>query len=110
VIFGQDSNELVLPLEDFRRNHEGLDPHLFPILQDHVARSLAQAEAPRSFTEAVAALQPSHGRAGAGSTRRRASCAVARSSRARLKLRASSPKSRRPPVTGSPRLHSPCRC
>jgi AraC-like DNA-binding protein len=56
VIFGQDTNELVLPIEDYVRCHEGLDPHLFPILQDHVARSLTQSGPPRTFTEAVDAL------------------------------------------------------
>lgn len=56
VMFGQGSNELVLPLEDYRRCHEGLDPHLFPILQEHIARTLAQSELPRTFTESVDAL------------------------------------------------------
>jgi AraC-like DNA-binding protein len=56
VIFGQGSNEIVLPVEDFRRRHEGLDPHLFPILEDHIANTLAQSELPRTFLESVDAL------------------------------------------------------
>lgn len=56
VIFGQGSNEIVLPVEDYRRCHEGLDPHLFPILEDHIANTLAQSELPRTFAEAVDAL------------------------------------------------------
>ena len=53
VIFGQGSNEIVLPVEDYRRSHEGLDPHLFPILEDHIANTLAQSELPRTFAESV---------------------------------------------------------
>ena len=56
VIFGQGSNEIVLPLEDYRRCHQGLDPHLFPILQDHIAHTVAQSESPATFTESVDAL------------------------------------------------------
>jgi AraC-like DNA-binding protein len=56
VMFGQESNEIVLPLEDFRRCHQGLDPHLFPILEDHISRTFAQSELPPTFTESVDAL------------------------------------------------------
>ncbi len=56
VLFGQGSNEIVLPLEDYRRCHQGLDPHLFPILEDHISRTLVKSEVPRSFTESVDAL------------------------------------------------------
>jgi AraC-like DNA-binding protein len=56
VLFGQGSNEIVLPIQDYQRCHEGLDPHLFPILKDHIAHTLAQSESPRTFTESVDAL------------------------------------------------------
>lgn len=56
VLFGQHSNELTLPLADFRQWHEGLDPHLFPILEDHIANTLVQSSTSMTFTESVTRL------------------------------------------------------
>lgn len=53
VLFEREANELTIPLEDFQRWHEGLDPHLFPILEEHIATTRAQAQAPGTFTESV---------------------------------------------------------
>jgi len=56
VLFGSEANEIALPLDDFQHWHEGLDPHLFPILEDHISNTLAQSEIPATFTEAVSQL------------------------------------------------------
>jgi len=56
VLFGSDSNELTLRLEDFRQWHEGLDPHLFPILEDHISNTLHQQEIASTFAESVSQL------------------------------------------------------
>ena len=53
VLFGREANELTIPLEDFQRWHEGMDPHLFPILEDHIATTRAHSSAPQTFTESV---------------------------------------------------------
>jgi len=56
VLFGRESNELVMPIEDFQCWHEGLDPHLFPILEDHITNTLEQTKTPVSFAESVSQL------------------------------------------------------
>jgi len=56
VFFGRSSNELTLPLQDFRQWHEGLDRHLFPILEDHIANTLGRSSIPTTFTESVEQL------------------------------------------------------
>ncbi len=53
VMFGRNSNEMTLPLADFRQWHEGLDPHLFSILEDHITTTVEQSQVPRTFTEIV---------------------------------------------------------
>jgi AraC-like DNA-binding protein len=53
VLFERDSNELTLPLDDFREWHKGLDPHLFPILEDHITNTLVHSKTPDTFTESV---------------------------------------------------------
>ena len=35
------------------RWHTGLDPHLLPILEEHIAHTLIHASAPKTFTEVV---------------------------------------------------------
>ena len=53
VLFGQSSNELIVPLDDYRRLHPGLDPHLLPILEDHVANTLPRSGSPETFARTV---------------------------------------------------------
>lgn len=54
VLFGMEANELTLPLADYRRWHkELLDPHLFPILEEHVASTVSRMRAPTTFCELV---------------------------------------------------------
>ena len=56
VLFGSESNELVLAVNDFQQWHEGLDPHLFPILEDHISNTLEQTEPPVTFSDTVSRL------------------------------------------------------
>ena len=56
VLFGREANEIALSVEDFQRWHEGLDPHLFPILEDHIANTRAHAQSSLTFTESVSQL------------------------------------------------------
>lgn len=56
VLFGCEANELSLPLDDFQQWHEGLDPHLFPILEDHITNTLKQLDAPATFAESISQL------------------------------------------------------
>jgi AraC-like DNA-binding protein len=56
VLFDQNSNALTLPLTEIRQWHDGLDPHLFPILEDHIANTLNQSTTPDTFAESVSAL------------------------------------------------------
>lgn len=56
VLFGAEANELTLTIEEFQRWYEGLDPHLFPILEEHIATTLDQPEVPATFSEAVSQL------------------------------------------------------
>jgi AraC-like DNA-binding protein len=56
VLFDENSNALTLPLEDIRQWHDGLDPHLFPILEDHITNTLKQSDRPGTFTESVKQL------------------------------------------------------
>ena len=53
VLFEREANEITIPLEDFERWHEGMDPHLFPILEDHIATTRAQEPEVRTFTDSV---------------------------------------------------------
>lgn len=53
ALFGGESNTLTLPLQDFQQWHEGLDPHLFPILEDHITNTLERSEPPVTFAETV---------------------------------------------------------
>ena len=53
VLFGAEANELTLTNADFHRWHEGLDPHLFPILEDHINLTLSRRESPSTFAEVV---------------------------------------------------------
>lgn len=53
VLFEREANEITLPLEDFQRWHEGMDPHLLPILEAHIETSREHSSAPRTFTETV---------------------------------------------------------
>jgi AraC-like DNA-binding protein len=54
VLFGAEANEITLHLEDFQRWHDGLDPHLFPILEDHISSALTATAKPSTFAETVA--------------------------------------------------------
>lgn len=56
VLFDQNSNALTLQLAEIRRWHEGLDPHLFPILEDHITNTLEQSKTPGTFSESVTQL------------------------------------------------------
>ncbi len=56
VLFDQNSNALTLPLAEIRQWHDGLDPHLFPILEDHITNTLRQSKTPGTFTESVTQL------------------------------------------------------
>jgi hypothetical protein len=56
VLFGQAANALTLPLAEIREWHDALDPHLFPILEDHIATTLSQSTIPQSFAESVSVL------------------------------------------------------
>lgn len=54
VLFGMEANELVLPLPHYRQWHkELLDPHLFPILEEHIASTVSRRRAPATFCELV---------------------------------------------------------
>lgn len=54
VLFGMEANALTLPLSDYRRWHkELLDPHLFPILEVHIASTVSRVRAPATFCELV---------------------------------------------------------
>lgn len=53
VLFEREANELTIPREDFERWHEGMDPHLFPILEDHIATTRAQATESLTFADSV---------------------------------------------------------
>jgi AraC-like DNA-binding protein len=53
VLFNQDANVLTLPLAEIREWREGLDPHLIPILEDHIATTLSQSSGPETFAETV---------------------------------------------------------
>lgn len=56
VLFGQASNALTLPLEDVQKWREGLDPHLFPILEEHITTTLNHSTTAESFTDSVTGL------------------------------------------------------
>ncbi len=56
VLFNQDANALTLPLAEIREWHEGLDPHLIPILEDHIATNLNQSTGTETFAETISAL------------------------------------------------------
>ena len=56
VLFGADANEITLTPEEFQCWYEGLDPHLFPILEDHIAQSLGENDPPATFSEVVAQM------------------------------------------------------
>jgi len=56
VFFSQESNALTLPLEEIQQWYEGLDPHLFPILEEHIASTIDQSAAPTTFAESVMQL------------------------------------------------------
>jgi len=56
VLFGQNSNALTMPLHEIRQWHEGLDSHLIPILEDHIASTLEQVKIPATFAESVSQL------------------------------------------------------
>ncbi|MBT8077961.1 MAG: AraC family transcriptional regulator [Gammaproteobacteria bacterium] len=53
VLFDQGANELTLPLAEARRWYEGLDPHLIPILEDHISSTMRNAGTPLAFHETV---------------------------------------------------------
>ena len=54
VIFGQRINELTLPVSEMRHWYEGLDPHLIPILEDHISSTIRSTENPGTFRDVVA--------------------------------------------------------
>ena len=56
VIFGQSSNALTVPLDEVRRWYEGSDPHLIPILEDHIAATIGHSRKPYTFRETVTQL------------------------------------------------------
>lgn len=56
VLFNAESNSLVISREDLQYWHKGHDPHLFPILEDHISHTLAQLDSTTTFTESVTQL------------------------------------------------------
>ncbi len=56
VLFNQNLNALTLPLAEIRQWYDGLDPHLYPILEDHIASTLSHSITLKTFTESVSAL------------------------------------------------------
>jgi AraC-like DNA-binding protein len=56
VLFSAESNSLVISREDLQHWHDGHDPHLFPILEDHISHTLVQVGTAITFTESVTQL------------------------------------------------------
>lgn len=53
ILYERDDNEFTLALKDFRTWHEALDPHLFPILEDHISSNLQTPNSPATFPDSV---------------------------------------------------------
>ena len=53
VLFHQDANALILPLEAVRASSKGMDPQLVPILETHITNIIHRSRQPDTFAETV---------------------------------------------------------
>lgn len=53
VLYGQNTNSMTIHLNEFRQWHEGYDPYLIPILEEHIANTMRDDIPHASFTQQV---------------------------------------------------------
>ena len=53
VLFHQEANALILPLEAIRESSKGMDPQLIPILENHITNIINRSRQPDTFAETV---------------------------------------------------------
>lgn len=56
VLFGQSTNAISISMHEFRQWHDGYDPHLIPILEEHIANSMDADAVPDTFAKTVQQL------------------------------------------------------